>query len=102
MTTDARSGCVGFVSESALDFAVACGDGPADPVRNGRTEPRAHPYLNAVGIFTGGKIFCRKRRSHSSHSGNWSLDPSDSRGSSAVNPGGSVAISNNTSPGSLK
>src|SRR6266403_3080834 len=118
MTTDARSGCVGFVSGSTPRLrrdrtfklhrsikpgrAVACGSRPAGRFETDGREPRAHPYLNAVGTFTGGKIFCRKRRSHSSHSGNWSLDPSDSRGSSAVNPGGSVAISNNTSPGSLK
>src|SRR5882724_4999808 len=107
MTTDARSECVGLYPGRLPDFAhglvattpfklrrsikpaaVACGGGPAGPVRNGRTEPRAHPYLNAVGTFTGGKIFCRKRRSHSSHSANCSLDPSESRGSSTVNPGG--------------
>jgi hypothetical protein len=50
--------------------------------------------------LSGGKVASSAGRCGSNHSGNMSFEPSMSGDSSTANPGGSVAISNKTPPGS--
>ena len=86
--------------------AAAAAVRPRHPSAGKKTCGRSRP----VSAFTGcpcraGAVAERRRsvpRSGSSHGGSLRLRPSSSSGSSTAKPGASVAISNNTPPGSRK
>ena len=59
-------------------------------------------HVGMLGNLTGGRMLWSCGLTGSSHGGSTSLVPSSSNFSSTVKPGGSVAISNKTPPGSLK
>ena len=62
--------------------------------------PRAHPLT--AGTRRGGSTSSSRSRCGSSQGGSFRLSPSRSGSSSAAKPGGSVAISKRTPPGSRK
>ena len=62
--------------------------------------PRAHP--RTAGTRRGGNTSSSRSRCGSSQGGSFRLSPSRSGSSSTVKPGGSVAISKRTPPGSRK
>ena len=88
-----------------LAFITVVATGNADFCRCSEREWGAlyfSPVLIFGGSLTGGRAWTMAALNSSSRGGNTSLVPSSSALSSTVKPGGSVAISNRTPPGSLK
>ncbi len=105
--TENSGGRINLVSELNKIMLISAG---AVQKEQGSLRTTGHEFVNEiehllhclVGTLMAGRISSICERVGSSHGGSRKLLPNSSRVSSNVKPGGSVAISNSTPPGSRK